>query len=157
MITIRQLREAMAEIVSEIPEINKIRFVIDDDQLADTMEKFKNTENTMLVCLVPTYQSFAENEDITGYISFMQFFLVDKVDYKTFPSEDVFTELFIKIQDITSDFIGKLFEYKIGECLVFGNLQPNSLVIRPVRNKAQCNGWEIQIDDKTYSGIDGLS
>ena len=157
MITIKQLREAMAEIVSEIPEINKIRFVIDDDQLADTMEKFKNTENTMLVCLVPTYQSFAENEDITGYISFMQFFLVDKVDYKTFPSEDAFTELFIKIQEIAFNFIGKLFEYQIGDCLVFGNLQPNSLVIRPVRNKAQCNGWEIQIDDKTYSGIDGLS
>lgn len=157
MITIRQLREAMAEIVSEIPEINKIRFVIDDDQLADTMEKFKNTENTMLVCLVPTYQSFAENEDITGYISFMQFFLVDKVDYKTFPSEDAFTELFIKIQEIAFDFISKLFDYQIGACLVFGNLQHNSIVIRPVRNKAQCNGWEIQIDDKTYSGIDGLS
>ena len=155
MITILQLREAIAEIVSQIPEINKVRFVIDDDQLADTLEKFKNEQNTMLVCLVPTYQSFGENEDITGYISFLQFFLVDKVDYKVFGSEDEFTEIFIKIQAIVTDFIGRLFEYQIGECLVFGNLQQNSVVIRPVRNKAMCNGWEIQLDDKTYSALDG--
>lgn len=157
MITIRQLREAMAEIVSEIPEINKVRFVIDDDQLADTLDKFKPEDNTMLVCLVPTYQSFADTEDITGYLSFLQFFLVDKVDYKKFASEDAFTELFIKLQELASTFIGKLFDYQKGECLVFGNLQHNSLVIRPVRNKAQCNGWEIQLDDRTYSAIDGLN
>lgn len=155
MITIRQLREAIAEIVSTIPEINKTRFVVSDDQMANTLETFKNSENTMLVCLVPTYQSFASDEDITGYVSFMQFFLVDKLDYKT-KSEDDFTEVFIKIQEIVQTFILKLFEYQIGDCLVFGNLQQNSIVIRPVLHKAQCNGWEIQIDDKTYSGIDGL-
>lgn len=157
MITILQLREAIAEIVSQIPEINKTRFVIDDDQLADTLSEFKTTENTMLVCLVPTYQSFANDEDLTGYMSFLQFFLVDKVDYKTFKSEDEFTQIFIKIQSLVSAFIGKLFEYHNGECLLFGNLQHDSLVIRPVRNKAQCNGWEIQLDDKTYSAIDGLN
>lgn len=155
MITIRQLREAIAEITSQIPEIRKVRFVVNDDQLADTLEKFKDSENTMLVCLVPTYQSFAQNEDLTGYVSFLQFFLVDKVDYKKLKSEDDFTELFIKIQDIVNTFISGLFTYQQGECLVFGNLQYDSLVIRPVTNKAQCNGWEIQLDDRTYSGIDG--
>lgn len=157
MITIRQLREAMAEIVSEIPEINKIRYVDDDDQLADRMEKHKESDNTMLVCLVPNYTGFGENEDITGYMSYLQFFLLDKVDYKKFKNDDDYLNVLIKIQDIVSDFMRVLFDYQVGECLLFGNLKHETLVIRSVRNKAQCMGWEIQVDDKTYSGPDGLN
>lgn len=157
MITIRQLREAMAEIVSQIPEIHKVRYVDDDDQLADRMEKHKESDNTMLVCLVPNYTGFGDNEDITGYMSYLQFFLLDKVDYKKFRNDDDYLDVLIKIQDIVSDFMRVLFDYQIGECLLFGNLKHETLVIRSVKNKAQCMGWEIQVDDKTYSGPDGLN
>lgn len=150
MIDILSFREAIVEIVSQIPEINKTRFVVTDDQLADYLNEHKKQENTLLMCLVPTYQSFGE-KDAIKMTSYFQFFILEKVDYKEMKNEDDFLQVFIRTQRVLRHFMKTMIEYQQGDCSYpFEDLKENTIVIRPVRNKAQCNGWEIQIDCENY-------
>ncbi|PIE50758.1 MAG: hypothetical protein CSA38_01980 [Flavobacteriales bacterium] len=149
MIDIKSLREGIQEVVSQIPEINKTRFVVTDDQLADALDKHKKADNALLLCLIPTYQSEG-TMDNPRMMSYFQFFILDKVDYKQIKNEGQYLDIFIKLQEVVKKFISSLLDYKQGDCWVFENLKEDTLLIRPVHNKAQCNGWEIQIDCEDY-------
>lgn len=151
MISIVTLREALSEIVSTIPEINTVKVVSTDDRFVDKLEKHKQEDNTILICVIPAFGGFKTPEEIGGYKSYLQFFILNKIDYKTTEPEDVQTIL----QPLVQDFLKAFAEHTTDDCYTFGNLDWTSVAISSITNKASCCGWEIQITDKTYTGIDG--
>ncbi|KFC19373.1 hypothetical protein [Chryseobacterium sp. FH1] len=152
MISLQQLREALAEIKSQIPQINRIERVGTDDQFVSSLKDHKITDNALLVSVTPSYQSFG-NEGFQGYYSYLQFFILNKIDYKKQKAVDEQE----KLQPIVLDFVEKLSEYSDGECEIFGEIDFENYKLMPITNIAECCGWEIQLEDKSNSGINGLT
>lgn len=153
MIDLRELREALAEIKISLPQIKTHKLVSTDDRFVDKLERHKKEDNTLLVTVMPAFKGFVaeEKNDLGGFRTYLQFFILNKIDYKTEEPEDVQIEL----QPLVQDFIKALAEHETNDCYTFGNMDWSSISIMGVTNKASCCGWEIQIDDQTYSGIDG--
>lgn len=152
MILISELREAVSEICSKIPEIKSNKTVSTDDRFVEKLEKHKKEDNEILVTVIPAFGGFMNKAtEVGGFKTYLQFFLLRKIDYKTTEPEDVQTEL----QSIVQNFLKEFSEHTTNGCYTFGNLEEESIKIIGVTNKAGCCGWEIQITDKTYSGIDG--
>lgn len=151
MVDLKKLREVLVECKQTIPEINSVKWVSSDDRLTDKLENHKKTDNTLLMCVTPAFGGFKQDSDNGGYRSYLQFFILNKIDYKTTEPEDVQVEL----QPIVQAFIGSLANSNTDGCPTFRNLDWASISILPITNKASCCGWEVQITDKTYTGIHG--
>lgn len=151
MIDLKKLRETILECKEAIPEINSAKWVSSDDRLTDKLEKHKSSDNTMLLCVTPAFGGFKQDVDNGGYRSYLQFFILNKIDYKTTDPEDVQIEL----QPIVQTFLHTLSTKETNGCLSFRNLDWSSISVLPIANKANCCGWEVQITDKSYTGIDG--
>jgi|GEM_PF-2016057 len=150
MITIKTLREALAEIISEIPEIKTVKEVSNDDRFVERLTNHKNADNSLLIVVVPVYNGFG-TEDNGGFLTHLQFFILDKIDYKTTAPEEAQE----KLQPVVQDFLKKLFAYSHNACRIFNNLDRESIDIIAITNKGNCAGWEIQATDKSYTGYDG--
>ena len=151
MLTIDQLETVVDAIVATIPELEQeVQYVIDDDQLTEKADAYKGDKH-LLVCLVPSAQGFGE-QDSFGFMSFYQFFILKKTDYKKLKSSKEFLQIFKDSQPITLDFFYKLIA-SVDEngCKIFQDMNFNSVLIKPTRYKAQHNGWEIQIDQKSWT------
>ncbi|KNB60980.1 hypothetical protein [Chryseobacterium sp. Hurlbut01] len=146
MIDIKLLREKIAETRTEIPEIKKIEFLVTDDELANVMTDHKKEDNLMLVVVVPTYSGFGE-EDESGFNSYLQFFLCEKVDLKVFKNQDAYVEVLQRISEVVKTFVIKLFARE--NCLSL-NLERSSLNIDTFARKSQCMGYSIEVDEKSY-------
>ena len=151
MLTIDNLETVVDAIVATIPELEQeVQYVIDDDQLTEKADAYKGDKH-LLVCLVPSAQGFGE-PDSFGFMSFYQFFILKKTDYKKLKSSKEFLQIFKDSQPITLDFFYKLIA-SVNEngCKIFQDMNFNSVLIKPTRYKAQHNGWEIQIDQKSWT------
>ena len=151
MLTIDQLETVVDAIVATIPELEQeVEYVVDDDQLAEKADAYKGDKH-LLLCLVPSSQGFGEIDNF-GFISFLQFFILKKTDYKKIKSKKDFLQIFKDSQPITLNFFKKLVisEDENG-CKIFQDMNFNSVVIKATRYKTQHNGWEIQIDQKAWT------
>lgn len=146
MIDIKTLREKIAEIRTQIPEIKKVEFLVTDDELASVMGDHKASENMLLCVVVPSYGGFGE-EDESGFESFLQFFICEKVDLKVFKNQNDYVETLQRISEVVKPFVKKMFARE--NCLAM-DLNRNSLKIDVFTRKAQCMGYSIEVDEKSY-------
>ena len=151
MLTIDNLETVVDAIVATIPELEQeVEYVVDDNQLAEKADAYTGGKN-LLLCLVPSSQGFGEIDNF-GFISFLQFFILKKTDYKKIKSKKDFLKIFKDSQPIVIDFIKKLIESRdIDGCKIFKELNYDSILIKPTRYKTQHNGWEIQIEQKEWT------
>ena len=151
MLTIDNLETVVDAIVATIPELEQeVEYVVDDDQLAEKADAYTGGKN-LLLCLVPSSQGFGEIDNF-GFISFLQFFILKKTDYKKIKSKKDFLKIFKDSQPITLDFFKKLVSSEDENgCKIFQDMNFNSVLIRATRYKTQHNGWEIQIDQKSWT------
>ena len=151
MLTIDNLETVVDAIVATIPELEQeVEYVVDDDQLAEKADAYTGGKN-LLLCLVPSSQGFGEIDNF-GFISFLQFFILKKTDYKKIKSKKDFLKIFKDSQPITLDFFKKLVSSEDENgCKIFQDMNFNSVLIRATRYKTQHNGWEIQIDQKAWT------
>ncbi|MEI7486277.1 MAG: hypothetical protein WCJ72_02495 [Chryseobacterium sp.] len=148
MIDINTLRERITEVKLEVPEINSTLFVADDDELTTAMLDHKSADNILLMVVLPSYDGFGK-EDESGIRTFLQFFILEKVDSKVFKNQDQYVDVFQKTLLVARKFVSILFGIKSNNCLPF-DLDYNSLKMYPVSRKSQCNGWVIEMDDEKY-------
>lgn len=152
MILLSELREAITEICATIPEIHKNKTVETETAFANELRDHAAADNTMLLCVAPEYHGFKTKDDVPGYYTFLQFFILNKIDYKKTKTIDEITLL----QPIVQKFLSAIEDYmNENDCPFFGNIDMNDNVIRTHTNDASCCGWEIQLTDKTYTGFDG--
>ncbi|AZA93044.1 Uncharacterised protein [Chryseobacterium nakagawai] len=152
MIEPNTLREKIAEIRPYIPEIKSVKFVVDDDEFAAELKDHAVNDNILLVVVVPSFNGFGK-EDESGIRSFLQFFLMEKIDFKHFKTQDQYIDVFQKVLIVLRKFLKHIFHASESDesvnCLSM-NLDYSSLKINPVTKKSQCNGWVIEIDEEKY-------
>lgn len=147
MIDPNTLREKVAEMKSSVIEIQSIQFVVDDDELSSKLTDHGVKENMFLGVVLPSYDGFGK-EDESGYRSFLQFFIMEKVDYKTMKGED-YINVFQRTLMVAKKMIRFFFGVDGERCLSM-DLDYNSLKVYPVAKKSQCNGYVIEIDEEKY-------
>lgn len=148
MISPTILKVNIAEVTSLIPAIKRKEVLVTDDELAEKLAEHKNTDNILLVAVLPSYGGFGE-EDNAGLISYMQFFVLEKVDYKKFKNSDEYIAVFDRTLEAARAFLNGMFGIELLNC---SNEQLQyDFQLRPISRKAGCNGYEIQIDSKAYT------
>lgn len=148
MIDPQTLAEHIVESTTDIPAIKRREVLVTDDELVELLNDHKETDNIMLVAVLPSYGGFGE-EDNSGAISFMQFFILEKVDYKKFKNRDAYIAVFQRTLTAAVAFLDAMFNLEILNCS--SEKLQYDFQIRPISRKAQCNGYEIQIDSKAYT------
>lgn len=154
MMTIKTLREAIAEIDSKIPEIKSSKFVFNDSQMANKLSRHTREQNAMLVTVCPSYVGFdGLDEDASGFITYFQFFILSKIDNKITKEEDEVEQL----QEVVQKFLLALREHQTNDCETFGNITQGAVKIDPVYDLSQLCGWTITMQDETYTDFAGYS
>lgn len=148
MIDPNTLKESLIEATQNVPAIKKRHVLVTDDEMVDFLGEHKAGDNILLLAVLPTYGGFGE-EDAAGAISYMQFFVLEKVDYKSFKNQDEYLAVFQRTLEAARQFLVEMFNINLLNCTQ-EQLQYD-FQIRPVSRKAQCNGYEIQIDSKAYT------
>ncbi|UJF29899.1 hypothetical protein L0B70_00455 [Kaistella sp. 97-N-M2] len=141
------LKELMMEATASIPSIKKREVLVTDDELVELLGDHKAGDNILLVAVLPTYGGGGQ-EDEASIISYMQFFLLEKVDYKSFKNRDEYLNVFERTLAAAVDFLVQMFTATGRNCT--DEILQYDYQIRPVSRKAQCNGYEIQIDSKAF-------
>lgn len=148
MIDPNTLREKVFEMKTNVSEIKSVKFVVDDDELASEFTAHTGKENMLLGVVLPSYDGFGK-EDESGIRSFLQFFVMEKVDYKTFKTQDDYINVFQRTLLVSRKMINFFFGVDGENCLSM-DLDYSSLKIYPVSKKSQCNGYVIEIDEEKY-------
>ncbi|MEC5156655.1 hypothetical protein [Chryseobacterium sp. MP_3.2] len=148
MISPTILKENILEATSNIPAIKRKEVLVTDDEMVELLGDHKDSQNILLIAVLPSYGGFGQ-EDEAGMISYMQFFLLEKVDYKKFKNRDEYIAVFDRTLAAAKLFLTEMFGLELLNCSL-EQLQYD-FRIRPISRKASCNGYEIQIDSKAYS------
>lgn len=148
MIDPNTLKETLIEVTQNIPAIKKRHVLVSDDEMVEFLSDHKAADNILLLAVLPTYGGFGE-EDASGAISYLQFFVLEKVDYKSLKNQDEYIAVFQRTISVARDFVKEMFGINLLNCT--GEQLQYDFQIRPVSRKAQCNGYEIQIDSKAYT------
>ena len=148
MIDPNTLKESLIEATQNVPAIKKRHVVATDDEFVEFLSDHKTGDNLLLIAVLPAYGGFGE-EDASGAISYMQFFVLEKVDYKSMKNQDEYLAVFQRTLEAARQFLVEMFNINLLNCTQ-EQLQYD-FQIRPVSRKAQCNGYEIQIDSKAYT------
>lgn len=152
MIDPNTLKESLIEATQNVPAIKKRHVLVTDDEMVDFLGEHKAGnkpgDNILLLAVLPAYGGFGE-EDASGAISYMQFFVLEKVDYKSMKNQDEYLAVFQRTLEAARLFLVEMFNINLLNCSK-EELQ-YEFQIRPVSRKAQCNGYEIQIDSKAYT------
>lgn len=148
MIDILTLKERAVEAKALIPEIQFLDFVASDDELIETLQERTSSDNIMMVCVIPSYSGFGV-EDESGFRSYLNFFFLEKTDYKKMKNRDDYLAVFQRTLSVARQFISEVFAID-GSLCISAELEHKSLAIRAVTRKAQCNGYLVEIDEKKH-------
>jgi hypothetical protein len=150
MISITRLREFLAETKQEIDGINFAELVIDDSQFVSFLKERKETDNSMLFGVVPQYP-LDGREDTYQWINQLQFFILVKRSNRD--SHDALMDNMETTRALTQEFVEYVILNSVGDsnlfCGLSNELLAGSLLVHPVWNKAQCDGWAIEFDLRT--------
>lgn len=142
------LKETIMEATAAIPDIRRREIVATDDEFVDVLGELKTGDNLLLVAVLPAYGGFGQ-QDQAGVYSYMQFFVLQKVDYKALKNRDEYLAVFQRTLDAAAAFVRDLFGISALNCS--DEQLQYDYQIRPISRKAQCNGYEIQIDSRAFT------
>ena len=111
MIDPNTLREKVSEMKASVIEIQSVQFVVDDDELSSKLTDHGVKENMFLGVVLPSYDGFGK-EDESGYRSFLQFFIMEKVDYKTLKGQE-YIDNYINIIQLFVVYIYSVFQLSL--------------------------------------------
>jgi len=148
MINPLRIKALVNDMQLQIETINKSDIVVDDSQLTKFLQEWKINENFFLIGIIPEYPVVGDQDRIK--IKNQMMFMILK---KTAASITPHAEL-MKILDDTlvaaKEFVTILLSERTGDngdfCGLANELVENSISIYPIWNKAQCNGWGINLD-----------
>ena len=134
------------EATSDISEITRRSLVATDDELVELLNDHKT--GIIFLSVLPSFSGYGVDEDNSGIISFLQFFVLEKTDYSSLKKQDEYIEIFQRTLEAAKKFMNHVYKQNINNCSA-DELQYD-FSLRPISRKAQCNGWEIQIDSRAY-------
>jgi len=147
MITIQRYREFLLEIKNTITGINYQTMVVDDSELVSLLKEREDTDNTMLIGVMPDFQ-LSGQEDASQWTNLLMIMVLQKVTQKD-TTDDEYILVYQQTQQIAKEIVYLLLEQKsdnTGICEIVDKIVEDSIAIKPVYKKAGCNGWMIEID-----------
>lgn len=138
-----ELKEMLSEIKSEIPEIKRTISLIDDSDLSEFASDMITSEMA-LVGVIPSYEHVGKIGAFKT-LPIFQLDIVEKTDYSAI-NNDEFVALYertLKIMFKVRDFV--LEKIEDGCYPMLSNIDVTSMTIDPIKKKAQCNGWSMDI------------
>jgi hypothetical protein len=146
MLRVNQLRTLLQECQDEIPGINRNELVLDDSELTNFLKDFKVTDNCMLIGVMPQFNVKGQ-EDAIQFVNQLQFMVLKKSADKNYKNQGEYLDVFQETQGLMILLVQKLFGEKMEDlCGDFSNVMEESISVYPVWQKAQCNGWALEID-----------
>ena len=152
MLNLPRLNEFLIETKNTITEINFATLVIDDSELVKFLKERELEDNAFLIAVVPMH-TLSGSEDTFKWVNKMQFMILEKSADKDFENHADYIAMFSRTQAIAKKFVTAVINSTgdNGEfCGLFNDIDYNSIQIDVVWRKAQCNGYEIIFDMKTY-------
>lgn len=150
MISISRLREFLVETKTTINGINFTELVIDDSQFIKFLKERTSSENCLLFGVVPQYP-LEGSEDMFKWINQLQFFILKKRSDRE--AHDVIITNMEETRAIAQEFVEYIIANAVGDANLFcglsNELLSGSLLVHPVWDKAQCDGWAIELDLRT--------
>jgi UTP:GlnB (protein PII) uridylyltransferase len=148
MLNVAKLKEFLIETKLAITAINTTRIVVDDSQLIKFLKELKDADNFILIAVMPSFD-ITGTENQTKWNNRLMFMILAK-NAKRDLTHDEYVDLMGASQQAARDFVNYMLERKIGEdnsfCGLMNELDEGSISINPVWEKAQCDGWMIEID-----------
>lgn len=149
MLSVTRLKEFVVEVKATIPSINFVEMVADDSQLIKFLEERKPTDNNLFIAVLPQF-NINGDEDKAKWNNMLMFFVLAKYSKKDIKNTDEYMDIFGTTQATALEFVNYLLSEKSGDngelCGIANELIENSISVTPVWEKAQCNGWMIEID-----------
>lgn len=144
MIDLLKVQEYMDDIKLNIPEIKTTYLVIDDSQITDIVKDLKESDNLILLGIVPSSEAEGQDEDDVKDKDIMAFLVLKKADRKV--KHKTFVENLILCQKAAIAIKNKLAvdkqEYNNG-CSFLNLLHVPSLRVDPIWSLAGTDGYEI--------------
>ena len=147
MISITRLREFLVETKTEINGINFSELIIDDSQFISFLKERKETDNAMLFAVIPQYPLEGQ-EDRYKWMNQLQFFIIKKRSARF--SHDELISNMEQTRSLAQEFVEYIILNAVGDsnsfCGLSNELIKGSLLVMPIWNKGQCDGWAIEFD-----------
>lgn len=149
MILIEKAEEYGESLKTNIAEIKKFISVCDDSQLAEDIKDFTDSDNIILVCLIPSHETAGTNVDNVQDIDVCAWLVLEKFDSKD--GNTVTNQTFKRTQAAAIKIKQKMLADKPNfSCNnTMKNLEIASITIDPIWRLAGCNGYEINYKIKT--------
>ena len=123
--------------------------VVDDSQLVKLLEARKPGDNNMFIAVLPQF-NLSGTENQSKWNNMLMFFVLAKFSKRDIKDTDEYMDIYGSTQQTALAFVEYLLSQKSGDngelCGIANELVENSINIVPVWEKAQCNGWLIEID-----------
>jgi hypothetical protein len=154
MLQINRIREYQVEIKNLLLEANGnplfgyTTMVVDDSQLSKVLRERSESDNSMLISIVPDHVVTGDNDALLIQNA-VSFFILNKTAYSEH-DHDSFINIFSTTQQKALAFVKQLLKDKDrprgSTCSFLSWLNPNSITIFPVWGKDGCNGWQIDFN-----------
>lgn len=145
MLTVNRLREYTAEMQAAITEINKAHVVVTSDELAKFMKDLKQSENFLLLALLPNHEMVG-SEDNSKVNNVLGFYIWEKTDHSSQKHDD-YLDSFSNTQEAAKKVVEKLLDDKANHtgalCNFLNRLKESSIDIMPRKGVHQCQGYYI--------------
>lgn len=144
MISPKQLLTYCQNAMQDIPEIKTVKVVVDESQLVDRIRTLKETDNQILVAVLPEYDT-ANSDSIDNLRdnNYLAFLILEKVNYKAITEDkelDVWENTLPTIVQLRERIIRHSAQ-GCADCPDFSNIDAASIRIEPVWKMAECNGY----------------
>lgn len=148
MLPLREFRDYIKEIETEIPELTVSRVVIDDSQLSKFLEK-QLPNAYLLLGIIPkhNYQGKIDNLKSIDRIAILVLKKVNRKDQ----DHNIFLDTIESTQTVTQKVIDKLLTdfQDDNKCSFIKFLDVGSQDINPIYGLNSCDGYEIDFNTKT--------
>ena len=150
MILIPKVKEYADSLVTNISDLKKRLFVIDDSQLAKELNDITDSDNLILVAFVPSHVTDGTDVDNAQNIDSMLWLVLSKFDKNE--GQERFIDEMARCQLAANAIQKKMYDDKVNfsDCRgVMKQLQAQSLQIDPIWDLFSCIGYEIEYKLKT--------
>ncbi|OBQ56111.1 hypothetical protein JJL45_05140 [Tamlana sp. s12] len=149
MIDINFLRGYSTRLKDFIPAINFDKVIVDDTQMVNFLQDRSRLDNQLLFTVIPDFNPTGTNLDNLQFQSQTLMLVLYKTNYSDISHDeflDIMQETLLTAVAIKEKMIDDKLNYTAAGCLYMKQLNANSITIKPVWGKAECNGWSIEFN-----------
>lgn len=151
MLDILQFRNYLEHLKETVDGINSVHLAIDDSQIADFVKDMKQSDNLVLVGIIPSHQAQAADEHSLMNKDLVALLVLRKADRKLRHNEfiEALHSCQLAAKAIELQLLHDMYSYN-GGCSFLQMLEPGSINIDPLYALAGTDGYEINFSLRSH-------